>query len=310
MKPFQGLTAPVPHNGGLKGLFKLLICEQKAGHEKIKDAPQLSQMVFHGSSRQGKPGPGTDGFYGPGRLGRRIFDVLGLVDDLVAEIHGPVKGQVPLQQIVGGNDNVRSPILFRRKPFKKLLPLSLASGCGGHRKLRRKPDDLVFPVIDQGGRTYDQGPSAALSFFIQEQGDDLDRLSQPHFIGQDPAEAISVQALQPPVPRFLVAPQYSGKRLRYLKFTVLHVLHAPDHCLKKLVTVKAHAPVLLEHSVQEHGAVHGKADRRRSCQLLFHSQASGQPGYRQKAVISQSQEISVFHPVKLLPGVILCQDGT
>ena len=234
-----------------------------------------------------------------------VFDILGLIDDLVSENDILVQGDIPFQQIIGGNPDIG--IIVRTNQ------LLSGSGCAGKYfagQLRRKTGNLLLPVIDQGGRTYDQGPSAALSFFIQEQGDDLDRLSQPHFIGQDPAEAISVQALQPPVPRFLVAPQYSGKRLRYLKFTVLHVLHAPDHCLKKLVPVKAHAPVLLEHSVQEHGAVHGKADRRRSCQLLFHSQASGQPGYRQKAVISQSQEISVFHPVKLLPGVILCQDGT
>ena len=137
MKPFQGLTAPVPHNGGLKGLFKLLICEQKPGMRKSKMLHSSPRWFSMGVSPSGQNlVPGTDGFYGPGRLGRRIFDVLGLVDDLVAEIHGPVKGQVPLQQIVGGNDNVRSPILFRRSRSKSCslspwLPLAAATESSG-----------------------------------------------------------------------------------------------------------------------------------------------------------------------------------
>ena len=55
------------------------LAAQKARHQKVKQAPQLAQVVFHRGARQAQPVPGLQLTGGLRGLAAGVFDVLRLV---------------------------------------------------------------------------------------------------------------------------------------------------------------------------------------------------------------------------------------
>ena len=96
-----------------------------------------------------------------------VFDILGLIDDLVSENDILVQSDIPFQQIIGGDPDIG--IIVRTDQ------LLSGSGCAGKYfagQLRRKTGNLLLPVIDQGGRCDDQGTEGISGFsvsFLREQ---------------------------------------------------------------------------------------------------------------------------------------------
>ena len=76
-------------NGVAKQLTEALLAAQKTGHQEVKQAPQLAQVVFHGRTRQTQAVAGWDVTHRLRRVGDGVFDVLRLVQHQ----HVPVGGQ-------------------------------------------------------------------------------------------------------------------------------------------------------------------------------------------------------------------------
>ena len=72
-------------------------------------------------------------------------------NDLAAEAAGFVFLKIPLQQIVGGKEN----LVFSGASYQ-LCPLCRHSCDHADRKLGREFFKFVFPVVDQRGRSHDQ----------------------------------------------------------------------------------------------------------------------------------------------------------
>ena len=70
-------------------------------HQVVEDAPELPQPVLHRRPGEREAGAGVHRLHRLGALGRGVFDVLGLVDDLEAEVQAAVELDVPLEQVVG-----------------------------------------------------------------------------------------------------------------------------------------------------------------------------------------------------------------
>ena len=105
--------------------------------------------------------------------------------------------------------------------------------------------NLIFPVVHQGRRADDQRGRVRLAVpLIQEERDNLNRLSKAHIIRQNSAKPVGIQGLKPPEARFLVFSQHGTERQRYLKITVFHGFHAADHSLKQRIAVKRDACAL------------------------------------------------------------------
>ena len=131
--------------------------KQEARHQVIKNAPQLTEPVFHRRSRQRKPEACGDLLHSPGRLGGMVLDKLRLVDYLAGEIHAGININIPAQQLIGGDYHT---FFLPHRLLQKLLSLSGPACRRINRKHRGKAFHFAFPVEDQGSRTHDQpGPS-------------------------------------------------------------------------------------------------------------------------------------------------------
>ena len=83
-------------------------------------------MVFHRRSRQGKPCSGPDSLHRLGAFCGGIFNALGLVNDLEAELLFFVPLLIPFQKLIGGDHYL---VLFH--PRQQLPALAHGSRCRG-----------------------------------------------------------------------------------------------------------------------------------------------------------------------------------
>jgi len=136
----------------------------------------------------GVPVGGREAANGLRLFGAGVLDVLRLVEDHVAPRHLSHVVRVASRQAVGADDHV---VCLRRRD--EILALgALAPVMHHHAQARPEAHDLALPVADDGGGAdHQRRPDAILGLLAlaQQQGDGLDRLAQPHVVGQASAQA-------------------------------------------------------------------------------------------------------------------------
>ncbi len=234
---------------------------QETGHEEIKDAPQLREPVLNRGAGQGIAMIRLNQL---DRLGGRrpgILDILGLIQDTAGKGQIRVKGDVPLQKIIGGNEHIHPG-----KVAESLFPGTLGSRQDRDGQVRGKFGDLLLPVIDQGRRADHQGRLARLLFsaglgpFILvflENGDHLQGFPQTHLIRQDSAESGALQRFQPFIAIHLIRPHHVLKGGGNLKFRIPDRLEIPDQGTVGAVPGAGQLLMILQHPVQIQCPVHG-----------------------------------------------------
>ena len=183
-----------------------------------------------------------------------VLDILCLVYDLIEELLLLIKQDIPFQKIVGRDEHI--DLLIRSND---ILAFLLISGDQGNSQFRREPLKFLSPIENQRGRRHHQGGSFLSLLLCRKQHcDHLQRLAQPHIVGQDPPELPCFQCPKPFEPVFLVFTHDSGQAFRFLEICVLHRLKALDHLSEMAVPLAVHAVVFLQHFIQIKGTVHGQ----------------------------------------------------
>src|SRR5690606_19749060 len=99
---------------GIEGGF----LTEKAGHEKVKEGPELAEMIFEGGSGETEPVGRRKGAGGLGGPGLGILDVLGLVENDAVPGRADEDCHIPGEKSVGGDDQ-----MIALKTGKMLGPL-------------------------------------------------------------------------------------------------------------------------------------------------------------------------------------------
>ena len=159
----------------------------------------LDRRAAHRQARAATEQPG-----GLGGLAVGVLDRLRLVEDQVVELDLAQHRHVPAQRAVGGEDHV---------PAGERVPLHVlhtAADAGMIEDAQRggEPRRLGEPVEDQGARDDEQRGGqplggAPLPTRLEER-EELDRLAEPHVVGQAAAEAEVLEEAEPAEPGPLI----------------------------------------------------------------------------------------------------------
>ena len=173
-------------------LTKRVRIAQQAGHEKVEEAPQLAEMVFHRRAREAEAVLGLQTAANLRGEAFRVLDVLRLVE----------RDDVPLllAHHLGITHEQRKA---RHDEIILLQELEIAlSALPVHQQQaqrRRELDRLIDPVPQNARRGHDEaGAVHAATFLLDEDvRERLQRFAQAHVIGQNAVQAEFAQELHP-----------------------------------------------------------------------------------------------------------------
>ena len=164
---------------------------EHAGVEELEDGPEVVEPVLDGRAGEGEPARGAQEAGGLGGLGAGVLDGLGLVEDDALELdrakpldvqaHGGVGGedQVRIREAGGAGVALDAGVLHDAERGRESLGLA---GPVEHERLGRDDE----PGLGRGifaARGLD-GTCA----MVEEMGQELDGLAQPHVVGETAAE--------------------------------------------------------------------------------------------------------------------------
>ena len=185
---------------------RLQVAEQ-ARRRPVEDRPQVRQPVLHRCSGQRDPG-------GRGhrpQLARgprqRVLRVLRLVGDHQAPADLGEPGRVPQHHAVGDQDDLVDG---------QILQVPAAAVVAADRDVGGEPAHLALPGAEQRRRADHERRSRFGLPPVQVQRDHLDRLAQPHVVGEAAAEPGIAHRRQPGQAPPLIGPQrrrQPGRRL-------------------------------------------------------------------------------------------------
>ncbi|MNV30726.1 hypothetical protein D3C71_1220050 [compost metagenome] len=189
-------------DGRAKHLLEACLTAQKTWHQKVKQAPDLAQVVFHGRARQAQPVARlqlADHLRGM-RAG--VLDVLRFIQHHQVPLVRQPALAVALQQRIRGNDQVM---------LGDCICHAVSAGAMQHQTTqpRAKAGRLALPVAHEAHGCDDQrrcGQPPRV-FFDLDVCQGLQRLAQAHVVGQHPGQSVGTQKLQPVQPLLLVRPQ-------------------------------------------------------------------------------------------------------
>ena len=188
------------------------VAAEHAGVQELEDRPELAQVVFDRRAADGQAVPAAQEPGGLGRLALGVLDRLGLVEHDVVELEVGELGDVGAQGAVGGDDQV-----VLGEPLAE--GMAARSGVVEHLEPGRELGGLLDPVENQ--RAGHDGQARPLGLAAEppplKQGQHLDRLAQPHVVGQDAAEAESLEVVEPAQPFALVGPQLAVEARRLVE---------------------------------------------------------------------------------------------
>ena len=95
-------------NGVAKQLTEALLAAQKTGHQEVKQAPQLAQVVFHGRARQAQAVCDRDVAHSLRGMRVGVLDVLCFVQHQQMPVGTQPQLAVTVQQRVRREDNVKT----------------------------------------------------------------------------------------------------------------------------------------------------------------------------------------------------------
>ncbi len=160
---------------------------EEAGIQKVEERPEIAEVVLDRCSGQGDPGVRLQGLDRPSLPGPRVLDRLGFVQHDQAE-RGLGDPRHARERPIGRDHEVapaRDPGAFARDLRDRLL-----RGVGHvDAQARGKALDLRAPVADERGRDDEQGGLPARTPLPrEEEREDLERLPEPHVVGEACAE--------------------------------------------------------------------------------------------------------------------------
>ena len=139
----------VARDGLLVTLAKVGRRAKVAGHQKVKNAPEIEHRVLHRRAREHEPVASADGLHGERILGLTVLDVLGLVEHERVELHLAIPLRVASNQRITSDDEVTlGDVLEVLVPAGAVQRDDLQPGC----ELLR----LRQPVENQGSRADDK----------------------------------------------------------------------------------------------------------------------------------------------------------
>ena len=193
----------------LDELLELLLRTEQARAEEIKQGPKVGQPVLDRGAGEHDSRSGPEPLDGPGLPRRRILDGLRLVehDQLPVDLRQPRLAQ---EHPVGRHDDVGALEGLGRVGGRPVEPVLRGLGrmdeLGAER--RGEPVHLRFPVPQQGSRQNQQRwPGAAVLLQNRQKRQHLDRLAQPHVVGQAGAEPQVRHEPEPVEARLLILAQ-------------------------------------------------------------------------------------------------------
>src|ERR1019366_565162 len=168
-----------------------LVGAEEAGIEEIKDGLQLGEAVLDGRAGESRA-PGRAGRTRGARLrGRRVLDVLRLVEREVLPRDARQKSAVPMHEGVRRDEQVH----LGEEPLERLSARASRTVMHDHAKLRGEALGLPDPVLGDGRRADEEGRADTLSGVArgEKRGEKLDRLAETHVVGETGAEAAREQ---------------------------------------------------------------------------------------------------------------------
>ena len=186
----QGLAVLL--DGLAPALGELPRVAQEAGHEEIELRPQLAQVVLQRRARQAEPVRGLQAAQGAGAAAGGVLHHLRLVEDQQVEGLRGQGGRIAPEQGIGSQHQVvPGHVGEAARPVRALQ--------GQHAQAGRHAGGFGLPVEEQRGGQHHQrrAGEAAAFLFQQHMGQGLRRLAQAHLVGQDAAQALGAQVLQP-----------------------------------------------------------------------------------------------------------------
>ena len=246
LQPLQRRLILILHDGSLEIVPENIISVEIARQQIVKNAPELAESVLNGRARQSVSGTALHHLHRLGRGSGMVLDVLGLIDDLIAELLVFVIFYIALQQIIGGDNDIVLLVLLQLLPAFLLSPRYEFT-----RKLRCVAADLLSPVVHQRCRGHHKGCSPlSLKLCSEQHGQYLKGLSQTHVVCQNPPHPIFFQSAEPSVTVSLVSPHDLCKAGRLLEIRVVYRLEILHHLPKNRVPVAVDLLVFLQQLVQ------------------------------------------------------------
>ena len=188
-----------------------LTAAEQAGGRPVEDRPELGQVVLDRRAGQGDARRRRHRTQGAGRGRPCVLDVLSLVGDDQAPGDRGQGARIAPDRAVGGEDEAgvgggvgRGEVGERASAAVEAADLDT----------RGEAADLCLPVSEQGGWTDHQGRAGAGSGAMEMEGDQGDRLAQPHVVGQAGTEAERGDPLEPREALALVVAQGGGEAVR------------------------------------------------------------------------------------------------
>ncbi len=175
-------------------LLELVEGTEETRRDEVEDRPDLAQAVLDGCPAQGETTIRAQALGRARRGAQRVLDLLGLVDDDVAPVDLLEHLLVAPQERVARDDHVG--VLELVLPLAALGPVP-----EGMAQRRREAVHLAEPVgHDARGGDDERLERLALALDLrvlvlhgEQQGERLDRLAEPHVVGQDAAAADLVE---------------------------------------------------------------------------------------------------------------------
>ena len=147
---------------------------QQARQDDSEQGVQLACVVLHRGAGEGQPEARVEGPGGLVPARGRVLHGLGLVEDHGAPLHRGQRVDVPREQVPTGDEHVAGAdkLQLLGPPGPAVLLAAEARG---------EPGGLAQPVPPHRRRTDDERRAVAPP---QQQGQGLDRLAEPHVVGQ------------------------------------------------------------------------------------------------------------------------------
>ena len=187
------LVAFLLHRVGDQLLESRRVGVETRRHDR-EQRPQLHQPVLHRGAGQGEPEVGADPAYGLIGLRRVVLDRLRLVEHQPAPRLLGVRVDLEPEQGVGRDDDVSA--VDDRQAIDSLRR-DTDGRHGADDQPGREGFGLVRPRRHHAGRRHHQEwPGAGLAR-VRHQRQGLERLAEPHVVGQDAAEPALPEERQP-----------------------------------------------------------------------------------------------------------------
>ena len=214
----------------------------------------------------------------PGCLRERVLRVLSLVGHNQRETPLPQPLPLPPKDPVGGE---------RHLVWREVVQVTATAVETPHRHRRGEAAELTLPVAEKGRRADHEHRAADVHLRSEQvKGNDLDRLAEPHVVGEAGAEAELGHLMEPRHPAQLIRPQlrFEGRRRSHLRHAAGGELLQPSKDLGERFAAIPDDDV-------DHFAVDLGLTGEESTQHLCGTGAAGPAfgGFRQQARVSEDE---------------------